>query len=299
MRKVGVLLLSLMMVFSLVSCGKLADKLADKTAEEIITKVQETMEGLKSYTGVSTTNMSMSWQGDEMKVVSKSDMTVFTNPLKTRVETTTEMSPNTAGKSEITIYIEHKDGFYYMYFPDGSGGYSVQKMTDEEFKEVTKTLGGTESASHYLGVLSSLEKAEELETIDGVECVKITAQITGDTMADILDAAGLSQAFAGMLSSEVLKDLEPVKITYWFDNAKAYIVKSEIDMKDMMSALIDTAFAGEGVNASTMMSFSELNSVMTFANFNAAEKFDMPEETKEADTTQETSGTEASVTPDE
>lgn len=109
MKKISALFLALIMVFSLAACGS-NEKLSGKTAEEILTKVQETMNGLESYTGTSTTTVDMSMMGTDMSIVSTSDMTVFNNPLKMRVATTAEMTSDTTQTSEVTVYAEYRDG---------------------------------------------------------------------------------------------------------------------------------------------------------------------------------------------
>jgi len=304
MKRIGVLILALVMVFSLAGCG--SKKLSGMTAEEIMTKVQETMSGLESYTGAVTTNLSMSMMGSEMEMASTSDMTMFTNPLKTRVVTSVDMTySGTTQNQEVTVYVENREGSYFVYTSDEAGEYTVEEITEAELDEKLKSLMGMGAAEQYLGVLSSVEKAEGLETIDGVECVKVTAQISGDAVGDLIAATGMQEAFEGMLTSEMFKGLEPANVTYWIDNEKAYIVKGEVEMSDMLSALFSAMFSAaaeeygeqmEGIDMSSMIRISEASSVSTFANFNAAEKFDMPEAAKAADTTEETGTTEAADT---
>lgn len=179
-----------------------------------------------------------------------------------------------------------------MYTSDEAGGFTVEEMTEDEFNEMMKSMMGAGASEQYLGMLSSVEKVEELETIDSVECVKITAKLTGDALADVISATGMEEAFEGMLTSEMFADLEAANVTYWIDNEKAYIVKAEVEMSDMMSSLIDVMFAAMeeeyGEDLSSLMSISKASSVSTFGNFNAAEKFDMPEATQAADTTEGT-----------
>jgi len=305
MKRIGTLFIALMMIFSLAGCGS-NEKLSDMTAEEIMTKVQETMTGLESYTGTTTTNMNMSMMGSEMKVVSTSEMTVFNNPLKMRVATTAETTYDGTETTETTVYAENRDGSYFIYTSNEAGEYTVEEKTEDEFNEMMQSLMGMGSGDQYLGMLSSVEKVEELETIDDVECVKITAQLTGEALGDVITATGLEEVFAGVLTTDMFTGLAAADVTYWIDNEKGYIVKCEVEMSDMMSSLIDIVFASmaeqygdemEGIDLSSLISISEASSVSTFGDFNAAKKFDMPE-TTEADTTAETDTTDTTDTAD-
>lgn len=63
----------------------------------------------------------------------------------------------------------------------------------------------------------------------------------------------------------------------WIDEATLYPVKYEIDMTEVMAAMMDSVLESMGDEAEGVsMSFSKMKMTMHFSNFNSVEDFEMP-----------------------
>ncbi len=77
---------------------------------------------------------------------------------------------------------------------------------------------------------------------------------------------------------DLLQDLGELSITVWIDQASGHMVRFGMDMSDVMNKIANKVSAELGEGEEINLSIPALTITMTYANFDAATDFTIPEE---------------------
>lgn len=236
----------------------------------------ENMNTAENMDAVTTMNMEMEMAGETIKAGIRMDMTMFTEPIRMKVDTTTEM----AGQSFITsIYAEEaSDGSYMMYTNNESNWYptsvSAEDLSQYEINQIM---------SAYIDSASNFHQ-EGLETVDGISAYKYAGVITGQNVKDIMLVSNALDSMSGLGIGEsqmedMLSDLGDIPVTLWISQSDLYPIRCYMDMTAVMDGLMKDVLGTLGSEAEDMtMSISEMTITMACSNFNNATEFSIPNE---------------------
>lgn len=246
--------------------------------------MEAALENMESVTSmemdmVMDMDMKVSANGEEQSIESTTemDMSCFTDPLKIKME----MTVSAAGESvDMSIYAEEENGTYMMYMYDGSSWQS-QPVGAADLAEYDAR--GTMISSIGDG---SVYKAEGTEKLNGANAYKYSYVMTGDEMKEAMLSSGALDSLSqlGLDSSQVsgmMDGLGEITTYVWIDEATLYPVKYEMDMTDVMDALMVNMIEAMGEQAAGLtMNVTKLEISMTCSNFNNVADFSVPAEAK-------------------
>ncbi len=276
MNRIAALLAAAILALSLAACGGQSG--GQSGGGDPLAAAQKNMNDASSMDAVMTMNMEMEAGGETVKTVTSMDMTMFKEPMRMKVEATTEA----AGQSAvISIYAEEDgNGGYMMYMNDGTSWYSAEAGAEDLAQyEVGQSM------SAYIDSASSF-KQEGTETVNGVSAYKYTGVITGQNMQDVVTESGALNSLSSMGLSEeqmeeMLSGLGDIPVTLWISETDLYPVRYDMDMTSVMEGLMKAVLESMGDQAEGLtMSVPEMTITMTCSNFNSATDFTIPDEAK-------------------
>ena len=279
-NRIAALIAAAILALSLTACGGDGAGGGDQTdGKDPMVTAMANMSSATSMDAAMTMNMTMEAGGETTETVTSMDMTMFTDPMRMKVEATTEMAGQSA---TISIYAEQADdGSYMMYMNDGTSWYSAP-ATAEDLGQYEVS----QSMSAYIDSASSF-KQEGTETVDGISAYKYTGVITGDNMKDVMMESGAldSMSSLGLSESqmeEMLSGLGDIQVTLWISEADLYPVRYDMDMTAVMDGLMSAILESMGEQTEGLtMSIPEMTMSMTCSNFNSATEFSIPDEAKQ------------------
>lgn len=266
--RIVALIAAAILTLGLTACG----------GKDPLVTAMENMNAAKSMDAVTTMNMEMEMAGETIKAGISMDMTMFTDPMHMKVDTTTEM----AGQSFITsVYAEEaSDGSYMMYMNDGSNWYpapvSAEDLSQYDINQVM---------SAYIDSASNFHQ-EGLETVDGISAYKYTGVIAGQNVKDIMLVSNALDSMRGLgvgesQTEDMLSNLGDIPVTLWISQTDLYPIRCDMDMTAVMDGLMKDVLGTLGSEAEDMtMSVSEMTITMVCSNFNNATEFSIPNEAK-------------------
>lgn len=296
-RKFWALFLTAALALSVTACGNdssapaesgsQTEESAEAPAEEEEVQVDpmeaalENMDAVSSMEAKMIMNMDMvvsaNGQEQSMESVTTMDMACFNDPLKIKMEMTIEA----AGESqEMSVYGEEEDGTYMMYVYDGSSWQS---------QEVERTdLGEFDARDSMLSSIGdgSVYTAEGEEQIDGANAYKYSYVMTEEeTKQAVLSSGALDQLSSlGIDESQIegmLSGLGDITTYVWIDAETLYPIRYEMDMTDVMDALMVSMVEAIGEQAEGLsMNVPKMEIIMTCSNFNNVADFSVPDEAK-------------------
>lgn len=274
-NRMAALAAAVILTLSLAACGGGGED----AGRGPLAAAQENMAAAASMDAVMTMNMEMEVAGESMKTVTSMDMSLFTGPVRMKVEAVTEA----AGQSSaISVYAEESgEGSYMMYLYDGANWHSTT-ATAEDLSQYEVN----QSMSAYIDSASSF-KQEGTETVDGVSAYKYTGVITGQNMKDVMLESGALNSVSSLgvddsQLEEMLSGLGDIPVTLWISEADLYPVRYDMDMTAVMDGLMQALLESMGDQAQGLtMSIPEMTMTMTCSNFNSATEFTIPDEAKQ------------------
>lgn len=225
-------------------------------------------------------NMVASADGQEQSVESKmvTDMAWFNDPIKVKMEMTAEAGGEIV---EMSIYgEEEEDGTYMMYAYDGTSWQSQQAGAAD-----LEAFSARDSMASSIGD-GSVYKAEGTEQLDGANTYKYSYVMEGDETKEAMLSSGALDSVKelGIDSSQLdgmLDGLGEITTYVWIDEATLYPVKYEMDMTDVMQALMVNLVETMGEQVGDMsVDVQKMGIIMTCSNFNNVADFSVPDEAK-------------------
>lgn len=297
-----VFVLTGVMTLSLASCGKDAGnnrsvnnsstvsttaQQPDETTTANVDAIAAAQENMNSVTSmeaqmVMEMDMKVSAQGEEQSVesITTMDMVYFSDPLKIKMDMTMDMGE--LGSVSQSIYGDvAEDGNCTMYLYDGTSWQSqIVGMTDlEEYDARSNMLSVIEDGAVY-----TLEGMEQVD--GGANAYKYSNVMEGEEMKEALLSSGALDNLSslGLDASQIdgmLDGLGTITSYVWIDEATLYPVKYEMDMTDVMDALMVSMVEAMGEQAQGMtMNIPKMKISMTCSNYNNAADFTIPDEAK-------------------
>lgn len=273
-NRIAALIAAAILSLGLTACGG-----GDVNGQDPLAAAQANMSAASSMDASMTMCMEMEVAGESFKTVTSMDMTMFAEPMRMKVEATTEA----AGQSvAISIYAEEaEEGSYTMYMSDGANWYSTTADPEDlDQYEVNQNM------SAYIKSASSF-KQEGTETVDGVSAYKYTGVITGENMKDVMLESGALDSLStlGVDDSQLedmLSDLGDIPVTLWISEEELYPVRYDMDMTAIMDGLMQSVVESLGEQAEGLtMSIPEMTLTMTCSHFNNATPFSIPDEARQ------------------
>ncbi len=259
---------------------KAAEETEPAEEEDVFEKALENARNVESMELQMVMDMSMqaSQDGEEQSAdfVMNMDMACINDPFKLKMETTVDAG---TGEEPVTISIYGEvgeDGTATAYMNDGTGWQSqtVGKTDLVQYDASANMLGSIDTGSEYT--------ADGMEEVDGANAYKYAHTMSGEEAKEAILSSGAldSLTSAGIDPSQfesAMGDIGELTEYIWIDEATLYPVKYEIDMTEVMAAMMDSVLESMGDEAEGVsMSFSKMKMTMHFSNFNSVEDFEMP-----------------------
>lgn len=270
-----VVLMAVLMVFNITGCREL-------TAEEMIAKANDSINKAASMDIKMKVDINMQLGGVDQSMETEIETSMFTDPLK--IKEITKMG----GQTLLETYAEKSDDKIIFYIGMGNQ-WEKNEMSVEGFN--AESSGNyQENAEMYLKSMQSFEAAEETETVNGVETVKITGKITGEDIKKVIEASGALEGMDEMAGgdeqiesfmNDIIESMGDIPVTVWLDQKTYVPVRFEIDMTECISSLFTAMFANMGITED-MIKVNSAISTMDISNINSAAEFEIPEAAKNA-----------------
>lgn len=287
LKRLAALLLALALLCTMAACNTEAPGTdggaapdtgdgASLTPTEIVASAMEKMAALKSMDAVMEMEMELSDGEDSLAITTTMDMTTFTDPIKLHVEMNMDMGE--LGAMDMSFYAQGEGDVYTMYVYDGAN-WVAQSVTLADLEQYN----AQDSMELYLnGAVDFI--AAGTEELTGGAADKYTGVIRGESLKKLLEDGSALDSLTSALGSDaasvedLLQDLGELSITVWIDQASEHMVRFGMDMSDVMNKIANKVSAELGEGEEINLSIPTMTITMTYANFDAATDFTIPEE---------------------
>lgn len=286
MKKAWVLLLAAVMVVSLAACGSSGDSGVGKSdqpdANKLVADASQKMKDAKSMNSDVTMEVAMSENGKDMSLESSMKISALEDPELLKIEMTIkgESAGTKIPETISDMYGQETDGSTVIYMSVDQGqNWFKQTVTSDALSQYS----AKDSMGAYLKSSSNF-KLTGTEKIDDSDAYKLEGEVSGDDIGKVLKDSGgleqLSKLMPGMSVDEIVKDAKPMPITVWIDKETGYPVQYDMDMAGLMSSLMDKI--AKSASSNQKVSVDKMKIRMTVSDFNKVEKFDLPDNVKNA-----------------
>ncbi|MCM1254205.1 MAG: hypothetical protein NC321_15400 [Clostridium sp.] len=205
------------------------------------------------------------------------DMACITDPLKIQMVMTADMGEE--GSQTMNVYGDlDENGNCMMYMSDGIDWIAmpVAEIDMAEYNAQSSMEAQIGDTSDY--VLEGMEK------INGADAYKYSCTMSGDEMKEAIASAGAMNSLAayGIAAEDAYAMMDDVgeMVTYvWVDAETLYPVQYEMDMTEIMDAVMSGLFESLGEQAQGMsVRVNRMDMTMTCSDFNAVSDITIPAE---------------------
>ena len=237
------------------------------------------LDAAKSMDACMVMEMDMEANGEKLESVTTMDTSVFTDPMRMKVDLTMDMGAY--GSVTNSIYAESDGGSgYTMYLFDGSS-WASQAATEDDLAmyDVSGSIDG------YIDSVTAFSQTGE-EQVDGVDTYKYTGAISGEAMENVVKESGALDSLGDLgldesQMNEMLSGLGDISVSLWISKDDPYPVRCEMDMTAIMDGLMQNMVtAMGGAESGVTMSIPKMLFTITRSNFNSATDFEIPAEAK-------------------
>lgn len=237
------------------------------------------LDAAKSMDACMVMEMDMEANGEKLESVTTMDTSVFTDPMRMKVDLTMDMGAY--GSVTNSIYAEGDGGSgYTMYLFDGSS-WASQAATEDDLAmyDVSGSIDG------YIDSVTAFSQTGE-EQVDGVDTYKYTGAISGEAMENVVKESGALDSLGDLgldesQMNEMLSGLGDISVSLWISKDDPYPVRCEMDMTAIMDGLMQNMVtAMGGAESGVTMSIPKMLFTITCSNFNSATDFEIPAEAK-------------------
>ena len=235
-------------------------------------EVDAAMEEITSMDSEIVTDMSMEVMGEKMDMKQVVKSSLFVDPLRMKsVQTVTA-----AGETmTIESYMIQQGDDIVMYIDMGMGEGFIEllRMPVDEFDYIA------ELNLPLASMITSLD-APESAVLDGVPVIKLEGVIPKELMDEVMSAMNMDDLVAsmGMEGLEIDLAFADIPMTMWVDPESKLVLKYEMDMKDLLTAMFNAMLGGlaEELGEEVEITVNSALMVMTMSNFNNATEFTLP-----------------------
>ncbi len=256
-----------------------------KTPEEIFNDALTNMADLKNMRMKMSMQMNMSVMGQEMSINISTEADVLTNPVKGKME----MKMEVGGMSmEMPMYYEQQgDAFMtYIGMDAGSGVEWYRQQVD------SAPVNDSMLSASALQGFEYIEEEKEDENI-----LRYRGMMDAQQLKSLLETSvsgGLDSLTGGdaELFDAVLEEIGKTEMIVTVDKESGYIVRQELDMGPMMSAIMEKALESNGEEAldldmSSLIEIGEMPVLIDYSEFNTVPDFEIPAAAREGELLEE------------
>lgn len=256
-----------------------------KTPEEIFNDALTNMADLKNMRMKMSMQMNMSVMGQEMSINISTEADVLTNPVKGKME----MKMEAGGISmEMPMYYQQQgDAFMtYIGMDAGSGVEWYRQQVD------SAPVNDSMLSASALQGFEYIEEEKEDENI-----LRYRGMMDAQQLKSLLETSvsgGLDSLTGGdaELFDAVLEEIGKTEMIVTVDKESGYIVRQELDMGPMMSAIMEKALESNGEEAldldmSSLIEIGEMPVLIDYSEFNTVPDFEIPAAAREGELLEE------------
>ncbi len=256
-----------------------------KTPEEIFSDALANMGKMESMHMNMSMQLEMSVMGQKMNMKIGAEADAITNPVKGKMD----MKMEVGGMSmEMPMYYEQQgDAFMtYIGMDDGSG--VVWYRQQAENAPVNNNLLSTSAMAGFEYIEEEREDENTLR-YRGMMGAQQLKSLLETSMSGGLDS--LTGGDAELLDA-VLEEIGKTEMIVTVDKQSGYIVRQELDMGPMMSAIMKKALESSGEEAldldmSSLIEIGEMPVVIEYSRFNEISSIEIPAEALEGELLEE------------
>ncbi len=260
------------LIFLIMACS------TEVPPEQTIKQAMQKMEQIDSFESeiVFDEKMSMGAESDGSKTVIY--ITSFKQPLKNKTEFTIQNGYSQQSQTS-ELYIDKIDDVAKIYGNVGGDWYQ-RTLTEEELQGFLSE----GDINRFLNIATNFQKTGT-EQVNDKNTTRYDAIIAADAIKDMGEVE-MIEAFienTDLNVEEVYQQIGSVPIKVCIDE-KGYIIKFEMDLKDMLQKLIDIAKQKNAAEfeITNDMIIDTMTMTVTYHNINAATNFEIPQQAKEA-----------------
>lgn len=260
------------LIFLIMACS------TEAPPEQTIKQAMQKMEQIDSFESeiVFDEKMSMGAESDGSKTVIY--ITSFKQPLKNKTEFTIQNGYSQQSQTS-ELYIDKIDDVAKIYGNVGGDWYQ-RTLTEEELQGFLSE----GDINRFLNIATNFQKTGT-EQVNDKNTTRYDAIIAADAIKDMGEVE-MIEAFienTDLNVEEVYQQIGSVPIKVCIDE-KGYIIKFEMDLKDMLQKLIDIAKQKNAAEfeITNDMIIDTMTMTVTYHNINAATNFEIPQQAKEA-----------------
>lgn len=256
-----------------------------KTPEEIFSDALANMGKMESMHMNMSMQLEMSVMGQKMNMKIGAEADAITNPVKGKMD----MKMEVGGMSmQMPMYYEQQGDAFMTYIGMDDGTGVVWYRQQAENAPVNNNLL---SASAMAGFEYIEEEREDENTLRyrGMMGAQQLKSLLETSMSGGLDS--LTGGDAELLDA-VLKEIGKTEMIVTVDKQSGYIVRQELDMGPMMSAIMKKALESSGEEAldldmSSLIEIGEMPVVIEYSRFNEISSIEIPAEALEGELLEE------------
>lgn len=256
-----------------------------KTPEEIFNDALANMGKMESMYMNMSMQLEMSVMGQKMNMKIGAEADAITNPVKGKMD----MKMEVGGMSmQMPMYYEQQgDAFMtYIGMDDGSG--VVWYRQQAENAPVNNNLLSTSAMAGFEYIEEEREDENTLR-YRGMMGAQQLKSLLETSMSGGLDS--LTGGDAELLDA-VLEEIGKTEMIVTVDKESGYIVRQELDMGPMMSAIMEKALESSGeealdIDMSSMIEIGEMPVVIEYSRFNEISSIEIPAEALEGELLEE------------
>ena len=256
-----------------------------KTPDEIFSDALANMGKMESMYMNMSMQLEMSVMGQKMNMKIGAEADAITNPVKGKMD----MKMEVGGMSmEMPMYYEQQgDAFMtYIGMDDGSG--VVWYRQQAENAPVNNNLLSTSAMAGFEYIEEEREDENTLR-YRGMMGAQQLKSLLETSMSGGLDS--LTGGDAELLDA-VLEEIGKTEMIVTVDKESGYIVRQELDMGPMMSAIMEKALESSGeealdIDMSSMIEIGEMPVVIEYSRFNEISSIEIPAEALEGELLEE------------
>lgn len=287
-KRVFCLLLVALLVFAAVGCGGPVPNQADTDA---VAAAVEKFRACTSFTALQLTEIDeyVNVEGEEIfcKVLNEIEISLVTKPgFAMQTITLARMEYDGEPMEQFSAsYLVPEDGGYTEYISDGAEWYKLS--TQEDVSQLG--MGASAIVDTFFTDQIAFAKVGE-ESLDGVKAARFDGELATADLIALLEANGQLSGIESMSENQqtkirenLLKDLEPLTVSVWLDEAQGYPVRFEVNMAEALNAMQKSIAKSLGNKTSDAESKLEKYTIsMVLTNFDAVRGIVLPPESASA-----------------
>ena len=182
-------------------------------------------------------------------------------------------------------YIVPENGGYTEYFTDGTQWF---KLSTGDASHLAGINAKAFTSAFFIDVLKFAKAGED--NLDSGKAVRYEGYLGGDELMNMLESVGyfyngissMSEKQQAVIKENLAKDLKPVVVNVWIDEASSYPVRFEVSLTGMLEDLEKSISKSLGNKDQGDYAITDYVITMTVEDFNAVGEIVLPDEAHKA-----------------